>query len=181
MSGVAFLVDGHLEQSFINNVCSGKTLVRRIGLNGNTVATKAIAQRIKAQAALLRNCRKIVICLDLEDRKMTFQEFEKEIEDELDKLGIKKEQIIINVVDQMIENWILADPDANGLDHNGPADGVGGKGKIKKLVRNYHETIEGVEMLKKCRPSLMKQKSPSFDSFYKKTEAHIKPCWWLER
>ncbi len=176
-----FLVDGDLEQRFIQEICPGRR-VMKIGCNGRSVKSEAIAKRIKTLVGTIRTKTPVIACVDLEDRKMTALDFARDLQQELQKIGITQSQVIINVVDRMIENWILADLEATGLQRRQPsADGFNGKSMIKKQIPNYQETTTGVALLKKVRHSIAVQSSPSFQQFSTIVSPHVSDCWWLKR
>ncbi len=185
MNNAAFLVDGHLEKKFVQNICPNKP-VRILNCNGNAVSTKAIAKRVATQCRLLRGKRyPIVIITDLEDRNMTPQQFHDSLLTEIENEGVN-DQIIIGIPNQMIENWIIADKKIL-IQHTSKKplwyktkspDGYNGKNHLKFLLGSYHETTTGVELLKSCSPVEM-CKSPSFKSFFNKIRK--KKCWWLQQ
>ena len=177
----AFLVDGDLEQKFIQLICPGKKVLK-IGCNGKTVKSEAIAKRIKTLIRTMQDNTPVIVCIDLESRKMSAVEFENELIAELKAIEVNMATLVITVIDQMIENWILADEEATGLSRKASqADGFGGKGRIKAQLPHYHETTQGVEFLKKVRPSVAKLYSPSFFRFFSASQAQLKDCWWMQR
>ena len=181
---LAFLVDGNLEQKFIQRACPGNT-VRRINCNGNAVAISAMVRRIATQCRLLGSkYYPIVVIIDREDRDTPSRDLCSEIIDGLREEGIVDE-LIVGVADRMIENWILADSEIVCEDANfqktppATCEGLDGKRVIGDCVRYYHETTVGVELLLKCRASRIRQKSPSFAYLYDKLPK--KGCRWLRR
>lgn len=184
MSNAAFLVDGHLEQIFIQRICPNRP-VRRINCNGKNVSVVAIVARIAMQCRLLSSrYHPVIIVIDREDRDLTANEFATELLDHIRASGVN-DNIIIGIADRMIENWILADHDAlnqyPGKRQNIPTscEGDHGKNIIKSCLNHYHETTVGVELLETCKPSTMIANSPSFKSFY---EQLPKNCvFWLNR
>lgn len=182
-STVAFLVDGQLEQKFIQQICKGK-VVRVLGCNGNSVSTLAIAKRIATLCRLFGGkYYPIVVLVDREDRRASAAIFAADILQSAMNEGVE-DDLIVGVADRMIENWILTDREVvlerakSGRRYPPSVEGLGGKGLIKKLIPNYHETTTGVELLKKCSPRLM-QASPSFKAFYQQLAGL--GCWWLDR
>lgn len=176
-----FLVDGDLEQRFLQEVCPGKK-VMKIGCNGRDVKSIAIAKRIKTLINTTKSKGPVIVCLDLEDRKMTATEFSADLSSELQKLGINQAEILINVIDQMIENWMLADLEGTGLKRKeASADGFNGKARIKKQISNYQETTTGVALLKKVRPSVAVKNSASFSNFSTLAGPYFSDCWWMKR
>jgi hypothetical protein len=183
VSSFAFLVEGHLEKKFIQNICPNKT-VRMLNCNGKQVSAQAIAKRVATQCRLFKGrYSTIIICVDREDRVESASKFR----DNLLK-AIKSENVIENIIigipDRMIENWILADKatvykfTSKRPIYEGNSDGFNGKSVIRHLIPEYHETTVGVELLEKCRVSKMLS-SESFKDFYGRLPKGI--CWWLER
>ena len=188
MSKPAFLVEGDLEQMFVQNVCP-KVPVQKIGLNGESVSLAAIAKRVGTLGRLLqkKGYRPLVIVFDRERRSVTCQEIEEDLRTHLVAEDITTE-LIIGIPDRDIENWILADHEmfatctgANSSDCEGPFEGAKGKAKIRELLPkggSYVETIEGVAWLKKCRPRQMAARSASFSRFAEALRGL--GCWWLQ-
>ena len=184
MTRPAYLVDGHLEKTFIQRTCRRNTVVRLLQCNGEDVAVQAIAKRIVTHCRLLHGrCRPIIVVLDREGRDTSAEQLSADIIVEVQKGGVDDE-IIIGVADRNIENWILADVDTVQklypnvtLDIPSP-DGFNGKSKLRKALGTYHETTMGVDLLLRCRSSSMRS-SPSFSRFLKKVQ-HL-DCWWLEK
>lgn len=176
-----FLVDGDLEQRFLQDVCPGKK-VMKIGCNGRDVKSAAIAKRIKTLIGATSSKSPVIVCLDLEGRKMTALEFDEDLRAELHKIGLTQKEVLINVIDRMIENWMLADLAATGLTRKAlSSDGFNGKATIKNQIPSYQETTTGVALLKKIRPSVAVQNSPSFSRFSTLVAPHISECWWMKR
>jgi hypothetical protein len=154
MSKPAYLVEGDLEQRFIQSVCPTGAPIRKIGCNGDKVRLTALAKHIGTQARLLqKKYEPVVLVFDREKREATCEE----IEQELRKLRILESisaKVIIGIPDREIENWILADfqmfADSSGCDTKHSDDcyqGTSGKSKIKQLIpkgKTYVETLEGV-------------------------------------
>lgn len=183
MNKAAFFVDGHQEKLFLQKVCSGLT-IRRIGCNGCSVSSSAIAKRIASQCRLLHGkCYPIFVWVDLENRPVTASDFAAELLQSLVAEGVN-DSITIGVADHCIENWILADrqtvePYCHGdLAYPDHFDGYNGKSRIKRLIPDYNETTIGVELLSKCNPSQMIQSS-SFKAFYDQLPKD--GCRWLMR
>lgn len=174
MDNVAFLVDGHLEQRFVQRVCPGKP-VRRLNCNGRNVSAEAIAKRVATQCRLMKGRHyPIVVWVDLEDRPISYHKFIEEITNEIHKLDVADE-LIIGVADRCIENWIIADSEVSGIAEE--CDGFNGKNRLSKSRPDYHETTVGVELLTACHSSRM-IRSPSFAHFREKLPDG---CWWLDR
>ena len=183
MNNIAFFVEGHLEKKFIQQICKGK-VVRMLACNGKAVSTQAIAKRIASHCRLLGGKHyPIVTWVDLESRNVSAVEFAADLLQSVRDEGVI-DDLIIGVADKMIENWILADREvvleSSNRKRQYPTEieGLYGKGLIKKLIPNYHETTTGVYLLKKCRPSKMVA-SPSFNAFYQQLAGL--DCWWLHR
>lgn len=184
MSNPAFLVDGQLEQRFIQNVCP-KAPVRILNCNGDKVSSSAIVKRIATHYRLLiKRYTPIIIVIDRESRSNTANEFKNEIIKLLADENIL-DNYFLGVADRMIENWILADKlnisqytkiDISSIPD---AEGEHGKGFIKKFIIDYHETTIGVELLKKSNPMRMLG-SESFKEFYTSIKNSVN-CWWLNR
>jgi hypothetical protein len=188
MINPAYLVEGDLEQRFVQNACPNQP-VQKIGLNGRSVSVSALAKRIATQARLLqKKYHPLIIIFDREEREKTCDNIEKELRDLLEFEDIQAE-LLIGIADREIENWILADWEvfANCCGctiEEPPSDLEGslGKRKVKQFLskgRSYTETIEGCAWLKKCRPSKIAAQSPSFAKFFANLEQL--DCWWFER
>jgi len=183
MSNAAFLVDGHLEQKFIQRTCFCRP-VRRINCNGRNVAISVIAKRIATQCRLLGNrCHPIIVIIDREDRLETSRELSSSLLDYLRKEGII-DTFIIGVADRMIENWILADAEiVNHHESNIKAtppysEGCNGKNVLERCLDHYHETTIGVELLLNCRASRINENSQSFSDFFNQLPEN--DCSWLK-
>lgn len=183
MNNAAFLVDGHQEMKFLQKICPGRT-VRRLNLNGNSVVSSALAERIASFCRLFQSrYYPIVIWVDREDREASASEFANELEQAIRAEGVT-DDIVVGVADRAIENWILADKETvrpycdEGTRYPQQSDGFNGKSRMKKLVKGYHETTTGVELLSKSYASRMKTSS-SFKEFVDKLPEN--ECWWLNR
>jgi hypothetical protein len=183
MNKAAFLVDGHLEQKFIQRTCSSRP-VRRINCNGRNVATSAVAKRIATQCRLLGNRHyPIIVIIDREDRPETSRKISSQLLSYLKEEGII-DTIIIGVADRMIENWILADADI--VNHHESckkatpcySEGCNGKNVLERCLDHYHETTIGVELLLNCRVSRIKENSQSFSDFFNQLPGN--DCSWLK-
>lgn len=188
MTKPAFLVEGDLEQKFIQNTCPGAP-VQKIGCNGDAVAIASIAKRVGTLGRLLhKRASVIVVVFDREQRAESSEQIEAQFRDALIDEGIEV-PVIVGVPDRDIENWILADFESfigcarittENLEE--VYEGLKGKTQIKKLLgpgRSYVETIDGVSWLKSCRPSVMKEHSDSFRRFANALASL--PCWWLSQ
>src|SRR5208283_793778 len=108
MTKPAFIVEGHLEQDFVQAMCEGSP-VRRIGCNGNDVKIDAIAKHVATHARLLqRRFDPLVVVFDRERRKETCAELERALKTELVNQSVTA-RIIVGIPDRDIESWILSD------------------------------------------------------------------------
>ena len=188
MTKPAFIVEGHLEQDFVQAICAGSP-VRKIGCNGTDVKIEVVAKHVATHARLLqRKCDPIIVVFDRERRTETCEWLEEALKAELQKQNVTA-RIIVGIPDRDIESWILADFEtfANtvGLDPNvsdKSFDGKKCKGKVKELVAgklHYNEIIHGVEWLKNAKPYKMKDTSQSFLKFYEALSGL--GCRWLQQ
>jgi hypothetical protein len=187
MTKPAFLVEGDLEQKFIQNTCP-RSCVQKINCNGDDVSIASIAKRVGTLGRLLhKRCSCLVVIFDRENRSESVVE----IEDIL-RQALKSEDIdvpiYIGIPDRQIENWILSDIDmflelseAHPDQPTTLFEGMNGKSIVKKSLgsgRSYVGPLDGVNWLRGCRPSIMKQNSASFRRFIESLEGI--PCWWLQ-
>lgn len=188
MNTPAFLVEGIMEQKFIQSVCPGAP-VRTIGCNGSSVKLDVIAKRVGTLARLFKGkYSPIVVIFDREDREEESQVIESIIRSMLEGENIDG-AVVVGVPDRNIEEWILADLEmfskSSGIEcEQVPTTGEGFncKSKIKKHLgggRPYVETIHGVQWLKAARPHIMRDNSPSFSRLF----SALGPldCWWLKK
>jgi Domain of unknown function (DUF4276) len=182
----AYLVEGDLEQRFIQSVCSNQP-VQKIGLNGKSVSIPAIAKRIGTQARLLqRHHNPLVVVFDREARVETCAQIEAMLRDLLRSEDVNAD-ILIGIADREIENWLLADwetfrrcSSCTVENPPNPVDGAHGKKQLKQLLpqgATYTETIEGAAWLKKCIPQRIAENSQSFANFL--AQMRGLECWWL--
>lgn len=184
LSSAAILVEGDLEQLFIQRASPG-TKVIKIICNGRNVYLSAIAKRIASQCRLIngRN-HPILVIFDREERSESPEELISELLSLLRGEGVEDE-IIVGVPDRMIENWILADPERLAQDDECcgevpiSVEGTNGKTMIKRCFKSYNETTTGVKLLLKARVNTMKSNSDSFCKFVDRLPSN--GCWWLER
>jgi hypothetical protein len=185
MNNPAFLVEGDLEQKFVQNVCP-KSPVRRINCNGKTVVISEIAKRVGTLGRLLHKRHSpLVVIFDREKRSESCEEIERIFRTSLEQEDIDV-PVLVGIPDRDIENWILADFETfvNVTNIEKPTaeirfEGKKGKSEIRKLLppkKTYVETTDGVAWLRKCRPTKMIC-SASFDRFAKAMKEI--PCWWL--
>ena len=185
MPNPAYLVEGHMEQRFLANICTGQP-VRRIGCNGDQVSMKGIAKHLDTHIRLLRRNYPIIIIFDRERRESNCQELASELTNELFARGIDVCNLVLGIADRTIENWILSDPVTLDAFYPGRsncycADGKFGKSILAKSlapVEAYNETTTGVELLRSMNPQEARLRSPSLDRFLDQLEL---PCWWLNR
>jgi hypothetical protein len=184
MSNPAYLIDGHLEKKVIQQICPG-AIVRILQCNGRDVSLQAIANRVASHCRLFHGkYYPIIVIIDRENRTQLAADIVYDLLSLIRASGVEDE-LIVAVADRNIENWILGDiesikksyPGIN-LSTKSSSDGFNGKSRLKRLIENYHETTIGVELLTKCRPSVMRR-SPSFDFFFKQTMELN--CQWLGR
>jgi Domain of unknown function (DUF4276) len=184
----AFLVEGDLEQAFIQNVCVGAP-VRKIGCNGDSVSIEAIAKRVGTLGRLLqKNYDPIVVVFDRERRSETSEQLERALLEAVSAEGLSG-TVIVGVPDRDIEVWMVADREvfrqnanlSDGCDIS-LCEGYKGKAFIKQLLkevsRPYVETIDGPVWLKKARTNHIAAHSPSFA----RLADCLKDigCWWLK-
>lgn len=178
-----FIVEGDHEKLFLQSICKGKKIIT-LRFNGKDVCLEAIAEKIKSHCNILHGkYHPIIVVFDRENRALSSEKISKQL---LEILKTKEvtDEIIVGVPDRMIENWILADPDCikslypeiNLTDFENP-DGFNGKGKLTKILGNYHETTDGVDLLKKINPSNMRR-SKSFSYFI--DQCIEIDCWWIK-
>lgn len=183
-----FIVEGHLEQDFVQLVCEGSP-VRRIGCNGTDVKIDAIAKRVATHVRLLqRKCNPIVVVFDREGRNETCEALETSLKESLKRENITA-NVIVGIPDRDIESWILADFESfarsAGIDpksSDGQFEGKKCKCKVKDWASgkcNYTETIHGVAWLKNAHPQKIRQASPSFARFFEALKGLS--CRWLQQ
>lgn len=186
MNKPAYLVEGDLEQKFIQNICQGSP-VQKINCNGDETSLDAIAKRVGSLGRLLHKRHSpLIVVFDREGRSETSEEIEIALAEKLksEKLEVP---VIIGVPDRNIESWILADPysfneSANvAIPPDSNFEGKCGKASIKKILNgksNYVETIHGVKWLKSSRAIEIQKNSPSFRRLA--TTLSKLECWWLK-
>ena len=122
--------------------------------------------------------------IDREGREATATEFAAELEAAIRAEGVT-DNIVLGVADRAIENWILADGETvrplckDDVPYPRQPDGFKGKGKMKKLIPDYHETTIGVDLLTQCHASRMMMTSLSFKNFWDQLSEN--DCLWLAR
>ncbi len=182
----AYLVEGHLEQKFIQTVCPGHR-VQRINCNGESVNLSQIAKRVGSLGRLLKSKHDLLIIIfDREQRSETSEEIEREFIKHLKDENLET-NVIVAVPDRHIENWILADFEtfkaiSNTSKSPEEFEGCSGKSKIKSFLppgKPYIETINGVAWLKACRPVEIAKNSVSFSRLL--TAPSALDCWWFKK
>jgi|APSaa5957512535_1039671.scaffolds.fasta_scaffold54521_2 hypothetical protein len=185
MPDPAFIIEGHMEQKILQNICPGK-VIQRIGANGDHVSMKVMATHLAPQIRLFSNrYRPVIVLFDRERRDASCEQLRRELSLELADLGIDQE-ITIGIADRTIENWILADyemlMDTYGFrPENGNLEGTFGKSELKSRFApdtTYRETTTGVKIFKECRPDRMYQQSLSFKYFIDSIDIE---CWWRDQ
>lgn len=183
MPNPAFIVEGQMEQRFVQRICQGRP-VRLLNCNGDDVSIRAIAERLRLQLSFLKNYYPVIIIFDRERRNETCEEIEEKLLALLIEFGWSIENIIVGVPDRTIENWILADPAAlaAGIDGTVPKknhEGTFGKNVLRSILgaEGYGETTTGVHLLGRVRPRVAAENSASFARFLGKLEIE---CWWLQ-
>jgi hypothetical protein len=188
MNRPGYLVEGDLEQKFIQQICPGHP-VQKINCNGNQTSIEAIAKRVGTLGRLLhKRCSPLVVVFDREGREESAEDIGRQFEHSLaqEKIDVP---VIIGIPDRNIESWILADYPtflvSAGLPQSSPVlsfEGRNGKSSIKNALgtgKSYVETIHGVAWLKAARPSTMQTNSPSFRRLFAALAAL--DCWWLKQ
>jgi hypothetical protein len=183
----AYLVEGDLEQKFVQNVCPGCP-VQKINCNGETTSLEAISKRVGTLGRLLHKRHSpLIVVFDREGREESAENLEKAFRKVLVQEQIDV-PVIVGIPDRNIEAWILADYEMF-LQSSGSAasslitscEGRNGKSVIKQTLADgkaYVETIDGVAWLKAARPAVMQQHSPSFNRLFS-TLSNL-DCWWLK-
>lgn len=185
MPSPAFLVDGHLEQKVVQRICPD-SVVRRLQCNGDNVALDAIAKRVTSHCRLLGGKHyPLLVVIDREERQQSAEAISAELLALIKAEGIT-DIVVIGVADRNIENWIIADTEMLMTANPGISpswgsvtDGFDGKAQLKRVLGAYHETTTGVNLLLNCRPSTMKEASPSFNNFLQ--QITLAQCHWLHR
>jgi hypothetical protein len=174
-----------MEQMFVQHICPAAK-VQLINCNGDDVQLGAIANRLASLIRLLKQrWTPIVIIIDREERSDAASAVAKTLLDLLRARQIQDE-IILGVADRNMETWILADKTVltklrPKLDPKS-YEGEDGKRVLKEWLKPYHETVQGVDLLKQCSPARM-SRSASFRTFFGELSAHskVRTCWWIRR
>lgn len=184
----AYLVEGDLEQKFIQSICPG-FVVQRINCNGRRTSIEAIAKRVGSLGRLLhKRCSVLIVVFDREAREKGVEALENEFLEALveEKIDVP---VIVGIPDRNVEAWILADSEMflqssriSGDIKISISEGQNGKSIIKKALgdgRNYVETIDGVAWLKAARPEIMRANSVSFSRLFSRLSGL--ECRWLKQ
>lgn len=175
----AYLVDGITEQRIVQSVCAGSP-VRITNLNGNTVSAAAIAKRIASIVRLWKGRHyPIVVLVDLEKRDCSAESFAAAILQCIRDGGLN-DDVHISVVDRMIENWMIADPDVwPDFQLKNSVDGFSGATELKRMMPSYDKAAHGPDLLRKSRASEIAKRSVTFRAMAIKLEGL--PCEWMNR
>ncbi|MBU9281995.1 DUF4276 family protein [Burkholderia multivorans] len=185
---VVFVVEGHLEQKFLTEICNCGVKVLKLP-NGKTVTPFSIAKQVNAQILLVKEPAYVVVLVDREKRPQSSIALEGEIRAELKRLQFNH-PFSVHVPDMMIENWMLADDNAlkkYNLDiaPENRSEGCHGKAKIiegfRKNKSKYNEIIDGVPLLKSCSPSIMSANNASFNRLFSALGPILKDCHWMKK
>jgi len=175
----AFLVDGVTEKRFVQAICTDHP-VKLTNLNGNSVTTAALAKQL---ASLIRLWKQryypVVVVVDLEKRSQSAAEFATDLRVALEQHGID-DLLVIGVADQMIENWMIADPDLwpeQEIPEN--VDGRSGATVLKRYMKEYDKAANGPQLLQRSRASEIGRRSPSFSAL--REQLIELECHWLGR
>lgn len=182
MPNPAFLVEGLMEQKFIQSVCPGAKVVT-IGCNGRDAPMKTVAHFILKHLRLMKDrFYPVYIWLDREGRTESAAQLIDELTVEVTAAGFSN--FVVGIPDRHTETWILHDWELVRSRSNGqpvkPAtiEGCYGKALLRRALPEYTEVIMGVELLKSVDVAQVLETSPSFASFVK--QINLK-CWWLEQ
>ena len=188
MNNPAYLVEGDLEQKFIQNTCPGCP-VKKINCNGIWTSIEAIAKRVGTLGRLLHKRHSpLVVVFDREGREESAEHLEKTFREVLaqEKIDVP---IVVGIPDRNVEAWILADYEmflqSARLGASSPVstfEGRNGKLVIKQTLgegKSYVETIDGVAWLKAARPAVIQKHSPSFNRLF--SALSDLDCWWLKQ
>lgn len=167
MPNPAFIVDGYTEKLVIGTLCPGRP-VSRTDLNGKSVTLDAIANKVASLVRLFNNrYYPIIIVIDREQRNENCDNLKESLGQKLTELGFQDQDIRICFADRMFENWIIADWAVleTGIKKPADTDGLSGVSEIKKVLRSYSKTTDGVELFGKCNLENVYRNSPSFRDF----------------
>lgn len=171
-----FLVEGHLEKFFLQEICPGSR-VQKVVPNGKNVSAQVIVKHLITHIRMgFRANDDVIIICDREGRSESADKLRDSIYEELKSShGIEKDSIQIFIADRMIENWIVAGkyPEEKKI------DGINGKSIMKQKVKGYNETTDGVRLLKSCIPKEIAKKSKSFKKLL--DSMCTINCWWLAK
>jgi len=188
MSSHLFIVEGHMEQKFIQQTC-GNTMVRLIGAQGDNVALECMANRAVSLARMARSFSgKIFVVIDRENREIEAEDMENKLHT-LISSKIPNMDVSVFVADRCTESWILSDDNLISKEFGNcnkqNAEGIKAKGKIKKLYKekgiSYCETTHGVQLMKSCSANSISKKSPSFARLITGMKNKGVNCFWLSK
>jgi hypothetical protein len=185
MSKIGIIVDGPGDKAAIDARYDKKfRVIKTDGPRGHCAPVDKIIAKSKKQISILEsfNCSKIILMLDFECRKMPYKEFILELESEIKKHKFSKPLEVV-VLNQMIENWFLADIEILSSKKKILRDklkqknyeGKHGKDEIKKLTarnKSYNEIQHGKEFFPLIRESVATKNSGSFNDFIEKINTH---------
>lgn len=184
MSNPAYIVEGETEKEIIQNLCPRGTPVRTLRCNGIAVTLDIIVTKIQFHVQSMGNKNyPIVVLLDREKRSESFEQIANGV---LLRLSEKfpNSKFIVGVPDQMIENWMLADPEGlkNFCDTEQydtyDKEGKSGIFYMKRANSNYQKRTSGAAIFSSLDPSKISRNSPSFRHFIGQLDID---CWWLRR
>jgi hypothetical protein len=189
LTKLAFIVEGRSEQKIVQKICpDSKALL--LDCNGSHVKTSAIAKKIGTLYRIMNNRYfPIIVVFDREKRDASCEEIIEQLEQDLEKLDLDKNQFRIGVADRKLESWMLYGIDRDGnintactTSKNSEFEGTTASGEIRiRLKKNdlkYHKTTLGVEIFASLEANKLRLLSPSFNSFAEKIEPH---CKWINK
>lgn len=186
MHNPAYIVEGHMEQLFVQNICPRQP-VRLLQCNGEDVAISAIANRVKLQLRFLKNYYPVILVFDRENRRESCDEMQRELMQRLSDMTVDTTHLIVAIADRTTENWILSDrvslandPEIDICRIPECVEGLHGKSLIRQAEKDgahYGETTSGYRLLRQMSPHTVAQNSISFRKFFEKLKFG---CWWIE-
>jgi len=188
MSKPAYLVEGDLEQKYIQSTCPGCP-VKKINCNGIATSIDAIAKRVGTLGRLLhKRFSPLIVIFDREGREESAEHLERTFREVLSQEKIDV-PVVVGIPDRNVETWILADYEMflqsakmEASSPLSPFEGRNGKSIIKQTLgegKSYVETIDGVAWLKAARPAVIQECSPSFNRLF--SALSDLECWWLKQ
>ncbi len=167
MTRPAFIVEGHLEQRVIAQVCPNRP-VRRINCNGDSVAIERMCDFIETHIRSFGNRNyPIIILFDREKRVETSDEISDRVVSILGERGLCDHDIRVFVADREVEDWYLGDIEGICRHYNiaVPASIGTGKSGLAMAIRSavdYHETTIGVELFGVISKTMVAERCPQF-------------------